>query len=315
MEMFALALIPALPFIYVPDISAVILARRMCVAFGAVSVVALAIGAVYSAGHALAGAGRLSTDVINPITVGDVGASLFIVCLAHRGPSAKLRFSRLLAGARIVGGLLGTALCLLTASKGPLLGLMLAAFAMLLQRLSRLSSRRRALEIALAACLVGALLAGAALLAQSGLLLIYSRFSDIASDQSTALRLQAWDGALAQYDSAPLWGSSAVELSTRFYPHNLVVEVMMATGAFGLLLLLLLLAMAGAASWRILRTAPEYSWIALLFLQQLVSSMLSGSAYFGGQFWISMAILLGLRQMIRGRPGGALFADSRGVEI
>src|SRR5206468_11292304 len=63
--------------------------------------------------------GRLATDVLNPISIGAAGVSLYLVSTsltAHR--------KALPVVARALGAFAGVALCLLSASKGPLLELL-----------------------------------------------------------------------------------------------------------------------------------------------------------------------------------------------
>jgi hypothetical protein len=290
-------LVPALPFLLVPDREALVLARSVCRWAALVAVFASGVGALYSVRQYTLSS-RLATDVLNPITVGEIGVSLFIVTLAYPSTvrAGMTRWWR--RSARVAVGSLGIAVCLLSASKGPLLSLGAVMLAMFVYRFARLSPRRRLQESCAALAIVGLLAAVTVALNEHGVLTIYGRISDIASDQSTALRLQAWDGALAQFNASPLWGSAAVELSTRFYPHNALLEVMMATGVGGLLLLLLLQAWGAIAAHCVLINAPQYSWVALLFLQHAIGALLSGSIYLGGASWISLLMLLGVYQSL-----------------
>jgi hypothetical protein len=296
-QVLVFVLIPALPFLVVPDCEAVALARSLCRWAAVASIVAVGVGTIYSMRHSTISS-RLATDVINPITIGEIGVSLFIIALSYpsAGPVTKTEWWR--RGARVASGLLGVVVCVLSASKGPLLSLAVVMFVMFGYRFTRLTARRKLLECSWALALLGLLVALTVTLNEHGALAIYGRISDIASDQSTALRLQAWEGALAQFDSSPLWGSAAVELSTRFYPHNVLLEVMMATGVGGLLLLLLLQLWGAFAAHAILSEAPEYSWVALLYLQNAISALLSGSVYSGATSWISLLMLLGVYQSL-----------------
>ena len=291
-QVLIFALVPALPFLYLPEHMGLILARTMCTAAGVIAVMAIGIGALYSLSN-FTGTGRLATDVINPITIGEVGVSLFIVCLSARAVDSKEQRRRWSTMVRVAGGMLGAAACVLSASKGPLLSLVAVATLMFGYRLVRLRPGRRLAELTVASLLIGVVVALGALLAQHGLLAVYNRLSELTSDQSTAIRLQAWSGALAQFDASPLWGSAAVELSTRFYPHNSVLETMMATGVGGLVLVLLLQGWGALAAHRLLVATPQHSWIALLFVQHAIGGLVSGSVYLGGAYWISLLMLIG----------------------
>ena len=73
----------------------------------------------------------------------------------------------------------------------------------------------------------------------------------------------------------------------------------MATGAAGLLLLFLLLITWGAiAAHRVLTNAPEYSCIALLFVQHAVAVSLSGSVDSNGASWISLSTPSGIHHFL-----------------
>jgi hypothetical protein len=288
------ALLPAVPFLLLPDPGGLAMARRLCGRAAVVAVLAVAVGAYYSV-HRASATSRLSTDVVNPITIGELGVSLFILALSYSS-SAGAKASAWRSLAKALAALLGMVTCVVSASKGPLLSLVAVSVVMFAYRFVRLSMSRKLFEAAGVFLLLCLLLAVVVVLQQHGLLTIYNRISDIASDQSTALRVQAWRGALAQFDSSPLLGNAVVELSTQFYPHNAVLETMMATGAFGLALLLLLQAWGAAAAHHVMVRSPQYSWVALLFLQHSIGALLSGSVYSGTAIGIPLVMLLGVYQ-------------------
>ena len=72
----------------------------------------------------------------------------------------------------------------------------------------------------------------------------------------------------------------------------------MATGVFGFVLLLLVLALSSAAALGLMLHARELSWVALLFLQHAISGMLSGSIYRTGGYWISLLMVIGAFLMV-----------------
>ena len=288
---------PVLPFLFAPGRNALNAAHKWCVWVGLVSVVAIGLGAALSFHHVQHG-GRLSTDVMNPISVGLVGVSLFVVCLSTQGTEARSARAWWFTVARVAGGVTGVALCVLSASKGPLLGLVVVASAMFAYRFAKLQPRRRFIELFVALIIVTTLVVVMIALAQHGLLAIYGRLSEAGSsnDHSTAWRVQAWTGALAQFDGSPLWGSGAVELTTRFYPHNFILESMIATGVTGFLLLLYLLLLGFVAAHRMLSDAPALSWISLLFIESVIASLVSGSLYISATLWIPLLMVLGSYQ-------------------
>jgi len=311
LEVIAISLLPALPYLFVPDSGALRVARWLCLAAGVTAVVSIAAGAYLSI-HSFTSSQRLTTDVLHPIGIGEVGVSLFIVSLASFGDSPTIASRLIFVLARAGTAAMGVVLCVVAASKGPLLSLAAVSIVMFVQRQFTLSKGRRAVELVLGALMLTGLVIAASFLAKHGLLAIYDRFSDITSDRSTALRVQAWFGALGQFDRSPLLGDSFVELSTRFYPHNTVLETMMAVGVVGLLLLLLILALSSAAALGLFIQAHDLSWIGLLFLQHAMSGMLSGSIYRTGGYWISILMVVGAFVALR-RPSGQPIAGALSV--
>jgi O-antigen ligase len=305
LQVIAVEVLPALPFLFVPRATGLKLARQLCVAAGIIAVLAIAAGAYLSLRH-MTSSSRLTTDVLNPIGIGEVGVSLYIVCLAAYPANAGLARKWLRILLRVGGGIMGAVLCVVSASKGPLLSLAAVTILMFGFRAARLPPARRRVELVLACIMLAGIVSLGVVLEQHGLLAIYNRFSDIASDRSTAIRVQAWFGAATQFDSSPLLGNSFVELSTRFYPHNSVLETMMATGVFGYALLLLVLALCSAAALGLMLHARELSWVALLFLQHAISGMLSGSIYRTGGYWISLLMVIGAFLMIHRSPAATM---------
>ncbi len=125
---------------------------------------------------------------------------------------------------------------------------------------------------------------------------VVSRFMNAGSDTSTSTRLDLIQGALAQFEESPFIGSSVVEYGSRFYPHNIIVEVLMTNGVIGLAALGMLLFGCLYCAGRILWYFPKERWIALLFIQYFSGSMFSGSLYFDATTWATMLVVLGCAQ-------------------
>jgi len=91
----------------------------------------------------------------------------------------------------------------------------------------------------------------------------------------------------------PALGNALEETRSRFYPHNVVIESFMATGIVGGIAFcaFLLGALGGATS--VARMA-ENRWVALLFVQQLISALLAGALYLSGTMWCLAAALVAI---------------------
>jgi O-antigen ligase len=92
-------------------------------------------------------------------------------------------------------------------------------------------------------------------------------------------------GAWRQFLDQPLLGSHALELGSYTYPHNVLLESLMATGVLGFALLLGSMGPATLAALRIIRAESQFMWIALIYLQYVVHCMVSGSLYLEASFW------------------------------
>lgn len=216
--------------------------------------------------------GRLSFDTLNPITIGHVGVSgaLAAIVLATKRPTLMRSF-----------GLLGGAAASLAAvaesgSKGPLLALVLAVA--LLTATGHVRPWLPVLAMVVAALILP--------FGEAGLT---ERIAHVSDDPSTAIRFQLLADTLRQISFAPLVGSAYVELQSGDYPHNILVEALMALGIpmgalFG--------ALIAWVVWRLLVTrAANTPLLAAVFCQYLVGALLSGSLFASVSFWLPLALL------------------------
>lgn len=239
---------------------------------------------------------RLATDVLNPITIGYLGASLVVLVVSPpprlRGVSRVWRVSSPVV--RVSLGTVGLVVAVASGSRGPLLALVLALLV-----LGALSSRRttsvwlrRGVGFVAA---TAAVIAGLAVMLALGQRIgagVLERFLWLGADDSTDYRQQAIAGALLQFGESPLLGSALLERSTSDYPHNLLVESLMATGLLGGVPLVVLLCFVARSVVVLIRDRPEARWLGMLCMMQLVASMTSGSLFLSDTFWtMSVATL------------------------
>lgn len=230
--------------------------------------------------------GRWSIATVNPIAMGQLGTTTILVALGWllSNPSMKVTQIAVASGAALAGGLL----LLLANSRGPLVALVLCVFILALARFKR----RGALTLlVVAGCGVAILLATQYELVVEGVL---KRFSLIASgrDRATELRLIAYKGAWNQFTGSPVMGDGIEERNTGFYPHNVILESLMATGLLGAIPFLLLLVRGLWSSWKILRTNDQLIWLGLAQIQFVIAAQLSGSIYQSTALWVSTAGVL-----------------------
>lgn len=107
-----------------------------------------------------------------------------------------------------------------------------------------------------------------------------------------------------EFLNAPLFGNAFL-LQTGYavgiYPHNLIVEAFMALGFFGGGLFLIIIVKSLVKVFAILNTKKSnYMWVGLLYLQFLIFGMFSGSLYMSDLFWINTTLIAGI--FINERP-------------
>ena len=293
--------LPALAFIAAPNAATLELARRLIEVLGTLAMVLL----VYLAVSAIAAGQifqRLSTEVLNPITVGHLGTSVFVVTLV--GLSRSVGAARLLHWTVIAFAVTVTVASL---SRAPILSMVLIAlvYAFTQRPRGRLGGGRVALR-------VGILIAAGVLCAAA---LVYietftsveltSRFVNVGVDASSRDRELLFAGAWEQFTRNPWLGDAFIERRLMSYPHNIILESMMAAGIVGLVLLLAVVLLASLAATRLVLGGPTVAWVGLLFFQNLIAQMLSGSLLLSGGFWaFTFAVLALAAALRRQRAGG-----------
>lgn len=129
---------------------------------------------------------------------------------------------------------------------------------------------------------------------------VFNRMANIAyqieTGSSSALRLMIWREGIDQFLSAPLFGNSLQHEGFRFHPHNMFVEVLIATGLLGIVPFSLFLLFVVKEAIRVVRKSPERSWVVVVFFVGFALNLFSGS--------ISTAVMMST-------GGGLILATSR----
>jgi len=215
--------------------------------------------------------GRLSSVSLNPVSLGHLAVSGFfcgLVLMRQTGPWTRIPIAVLMAGLLFV--------LAQTGSKGPMLSLTIALLMWAAQR-------------GMAGILIAVVFPVIALLVIYASNPLFERLMAINEDPSTLDRIVLIQDSIQQIVSFPWFGSASVELNSGYYPHNVVLEAAM---SFGLPLTAVLVAilMRGLfVSWRLLNT--QYDLIALLFIQALVISQVSGALFADSMLWICLIII------------------------
>lgn len=236
--------------------------------------------------------GRLAIGKLNPIGVGKIAGSLFLVALSvlyggqrPRTPGAWLVW--------LTAGLLGLAFMLMSASKGPILSVLaaLAVFALLPFKPGRVAT----MALVVAAVVVVSLLANEAIDRYLGfnfldrfvLAFVYTDY-----DMSSVERIVAFNGAWEQFLRNPFWGDAIIESTTSYYPHNSILESLMATGVLGTLPFLVVTTASLIAAWKLIAWHSGLEWLGLLTIQYFLDTLTTGAHWGNAQVWLLTAAVI-----------------------
>jgi O-antigen ligase len=171
------------------------------------------------------GGQRLSTERLNPISLGRYSAVLFLLAFGLIQIQNK---KKLLLIVSMFIGLIGV---LLSGSRGALVSLL---FVLIIIVLSKASLKKIVLfSILLPLCVGIGIFLMSVLVPDIDLISNYLAMGG-KGDQSAQTRYQLYNGALEQFYNNPILGDLIIEREYKFYPHNQVLEILMATGMVGI---------------------------------------------------------------------------------
>jgi hypothetical protein len=222
--------------------------------------------------------GRQSFERLNPIQLGHTAVTVILICVSLIVNGSSRRFQFVLA-CIIVPSIY---IVFLAASRGPILALVAGLVLLTI-------SNKRGLVIAAAGiiCLIG-LTMFSDLDFQS--LLEQLRFSNLGTDYASVLRIDYLHEAFNSFLSSPVIGAGFEMPVTGGWPHNVFVEVLMATGLLGMVTFLWALF---PALIRTIKDTQHGSHLAgIILLQSVVGAQFSGSLWGNTELWVGMAIVL-----------------------
>lgn len=230
--------------------------------------------------------GRFNVSALNPISTGHLGVTGVLLGVALLVSGASLRksmFAMLLIG-------LGFWLAVLANSRGPLVAL---TTSLLFLIAARVRSKTVVIIFAMIV-LVGVGFVFGEIASSPSIAAMIDRFQRIntGEDLSVSIRITSFSGAWLQFLQSPIWGDAIEERLTLYYPHNVVLEALMATGVLGGLPFCILVVSSVFYSWRIVRSEKEWIWVGLISIQFVVGAMFSGAIWQSQEFWIPMVLSL-----------------------
>ena len=125
---------------------------------------------------------------------------------------------------------------------------------------------------------------------------------DIESGSQSAIRLLMWQEGLTQFLDAPLFGNSLQHEGFRYHPHNMFIEVLISTGAIGFVPFCLFIISVFRESVRVLRNAPQRSWVVVVFLSGFSSNLFSGSISSAALMSTGAALVIASNKLFLNRP-------------
>lgn len=218
--------------------------------------------------------GRLSSTALNPVTIGHVALSGFLCGLTLiRTVTRRTRALIILIMMMLL------IIIIQTGSKGPVIALV---------SILLIWASQRVLIVPMIGLVVSATIAifvyGDSPFAQ--------RMMAVEDDPSTTERIAFIQDSLQQIATAPWIGSASVELKSGSYPHNIFIEGALSFGLPLTAVLAVLLFYGLFKSFRLLKTENDLA--ALLFLQALIISQISGALFADSMLWICLVWILGL---------------------
>ena len=215
-----------------------------------------------------------SMELLNPITIGIYAAILILICLFQKENKTMDYFYISVATINLFAA----------ASKGPILFiipvLLIAAINNL--KLFFKNYMDMTIKILLSSIVLSTLLFF------SSKMLIVNRIINFSADKSSSVRSEILSDAFSQFLSAPIFGSHFLVIKMNFYSHNLLLDVLLANGFIGMLLLLPVLIIFIYILFKNKFRSP----LLLILLFLFFCSNTSGSVYASNEFWIILALVL-----------------------
>jgi len=220
---------------------------------------------------------RVSFERLNAILFGHASVSAVCVslCVLLTDSGRKMKI-----WAAIVT-IASAAMAYQAASRGPLVALAMVAVLIIFS-----SGKSRWLLLALAILtVIGSLFS---LMDFSGLL-DRTRFTTVGEDAGSLERFQLIIDAFSDFWNSPIYGNGFEVSGGGGYPHNVLVEVFMATGVIGGTILLLALVPVFIKAYQSSKQSLNLG--SMLFVQYFVGYQFSGSLWGAYLMWLGMAMV------------------------
>jgi O-Antigen ligase len=236
-------------------------------------------------------AGRLSGEALNPISLGAFGSTLILISfylLIVARPKRmvdlllKLRISHLMLLSCVFSIFSGCYLLISAASRGPIVATLICFLLLLVIAV------KKSFPIA-----ISALFSGYAIV--SSFILPYIQGEGMANLDRLSSFDDSYEGSRTDLIEASLrlifensynfFVGYGIEIPGYGYPHNILLESFLSTGFFGGCLFSLGCMITLWRSLKLLLSHSPWGWLGLLFIQNMILSLFSGSLYGSSGFW------------------------------
>lgn len=284
---FGALVVPFFAFASAPsaDPEGIVSRRVTSIVVSSATLIASLAGLALARGYQAVVNQRASTENINPISLGHLGVSCFLVCLL--GCSGRT-FATL---ARLCMMPIALALVIASGSRGPILALLLA----LTLYAARFLYLRRRIWSPVWPILLSALAATPVILdyalSMDTPLTRRIALSNLINAQPTG-RSNVLPASIQEFWKSPILGTGLSEPITYQYPHNSIIEAFMSMGILGGSLFLFVLCYGLYRAFLHAFSTSSWCWAGFLFFQYVVYGMLSSSIYLLEVFWFLLAIVV-----------------------
>lgn len=230
-------------------------------------------------------------NVLNPISLSRAGGLLFILCLSYLSLFKTKSLFKIFLYFSI---LLSLYILFAGGSRGPMLATILTSL-LLLFYYFRTRKLKGYLSISFVIIPLFAIIINGAQSRNitSKSIAAIGRLESTIIHSQEEVRITMWKGAWNQFLASPVIGDSMLEREFQFYPHNIIVESLMATGIVGSFFLFGSLVFFFKRIYKSYKIKHSVNFVfGLLVFFNLMGYMTSGSLYMGVQLWPLLGLYL-----------------------
>lgn len=222
---------------------------------------------------------RNGFDYLNSITIAVCGSLLIFTSFLSK---SKSFVTYLLI-------VLGSFIVLSTVSRGPILSTLMALLLILFFYDKKISIKYLYLTLALSISFIVnylvSLIFAKYYITGNPLL---QRLNNVLDDESTISRIKIYKDGIAQFIEEPLFGTHFLVVESGMYSHNLLLDILLATGILGLLLIIPIFLIFA----RNILSKPHNIFLSVIGFYLFFNTLTSGACYNMTEFWIIFVVIV-----------------------